>query len=235
MVTLTIFYGILFFFIRAQTKGLRTPTTTDQQATHDLGTTANGTQWEVSLGTSDDIESCPAHPSGPVIITKSVSISTEANPRTHRPQITAQRTYRRINKVSVTLLIYPLLYLILTMPICIARIAAFAGQDLGLPFTYSGAALFESTGFVNVLLYTSTRKGLVSWNRLAFWKKDANESSGRTGRQTGGDAGEIVNLESLQRVRLSSKASSVAPLKDEINTREESDEDSHLESGDVLR
>ena len=204
-------------------------------------------RWEVRLETSnDDLEASPARPSGPVIVTKSVSIYTEAppNPKPPRSNKSARRTYQRLNKVSVTLLIYPILYMILTMPISIARIAAFAGQEWGLPFVYFGAALFECTGWINVLLYTSTRKGLVSWNRLKFWKKDENNLRPLNGptwrwstRDTPGD--EMVNFDSVQSARKTSKssASSIATLKEEIsrdarrNTMEgvESDEDSHLE------
>jgi hypothetical protein len=129
-----------------------------------------------------------------------------------------------MNKVSVTLIIYPVLYMIVTLPICISRIAEFAGKDMGLPFVYFGAALFECTGWMNVLLYTSTRKGIVSWNRLAFWKKNENDlrpSSGWTGRWnvrgTLGD--EMVNLDSVQSTRVTSKspASSLAALKEEVS------------------
>jgi hypothetical protein len=206
MATLTVFYSILFFFLRAQTKRLRTT----GHKTDDLRTT--DMQWEVS--TSDDVE---APNLARVMVTKSVLVSTEEQ---RAAQQKTQPTHRRMNKVSVTLLIYPLLYMILTMPICIARIAEFVGRDLGLPFTYSGAALFECTGFVNVLLYTSTRKGLVSWNHLKFWKKRERTSQ----RQ-------VINLESpLERFR--SKASSIAPLKGESvqSAGPDSDEDSQLES-----
>lgn len=204
------------------------------------------TQWEVRLGTSgDDLEASPPHPSGPVIVTKSVSIYTEAspNPRLPRHNAGARRTYDRMNKVSVTLLIYPILFTIVTLPICISRIAEFAGQEWGLAFVYFGAALFECTGWINVLLYTSTRKGLVSWNRLKFWKMNENDlklSSGRTGRWSARDTPgvEMVDLDSVQRARTASKssASSIEALKEEIsrgarkNALEgvESDEDLHL-------
>jgi hypothetical protein len=246
MATLAVLYSILFFFLRAQTKRfLKASTTTDQQ-TADDSTIPTNAQWEVRLGASDDdLEASPARPSGAVIVTKSVSIYTEAspNPRPPRPNLTTQRTYDRMNKVSVTLLLYPILFTIVTLPICISRIAEFAGQEWGLTVVYFGAALFECTGWINVLLYASTRKGLVSWSRLKFWKRDENDmrpSSGRTARwnarDTPGD--EMINLDSVQRARITSKssASSIAALKEEIsrgagqNAIEgvESDEDSHL-------
>jgi len=114
--------------------------------------------------------------------------------------------------------------MIVTMPISIFRIAEFAGQNWGITFVHFSAALFECTGWINVLLYTSTRKGLVSWNRLAFWRRDENDlrpSSGRTGRWNarGAPGDEMVNLDSVQRARMASKssASSLAALKEEIS------------------
>src|SRR5271155_1062443 len=187
MATLTILYSVLFFFLRAQTKHLIAGTTTDHPTTDDLRMTTHS-QWEVTLGTEgDDVEAAPPRPDGGVIVTKSVVVYTEGptDSRTPRPNAPARRTYNRMNKVSVTLLIYPVLYILLTMPISISRIAQFAGQQWGLTFAHFGAALFSCTGFINVLLYTSTRKGLVSWSRMKFWKRDENDlrpSTGRTGR-----------------------------------------------------
>jgi hypothetical protein len=227
MATLTILYSILFFLLRARTKSLlNASTTTDQQTVDDLTTTTN-TQWEVRFTTSDDDpEASPARPSGPVIVTKSVSIYTEALPNPPPPpqcNANARRTYDRMNKVSVVLLIYPILYVIVTMPIVINRVAQFAGQEFGLTFAYFGATLFQCTGWINVLLYTSTRKGLISWNRLKFWKRDVNDlrpSRGRTGRRSARATleNEMVNFDSVQRAQITSKqsASSTSALKEEI-------------------
>jgi hypothetical protein len=225
MATLTILYSILFFFLRAQTKRLlkESGTTTDQHTVDDMTMTTN-TQWEVRLGNSDDdLEASPARPSGPVIVTKSVSICTEAhpNPRPPRSNVNGRRTYHQVNKVSVTLLIYPILYMILTLPISVSRIAEFAGQEWGLTVVYFSAALFECTGWINVLLYTSTRKGLVSWNRLKFWKRDKNNlnpSNGRTERWSacGTPGDEMVNFDSVRKTSTPS-ASSIADLKEEIS------------------
>ena len=73
------------------------------------------------------------------------------------------------------------------------------------------------------MLYTSTRRGLVSWNRLAFWKRDDNvsrPSGGRTRRWAARDTQghEMVNFDSPQMTRPASKtsASSIAGLKEEM-------------------
>jgi hypothetical protein len=216
MATLTILYSILFFFLRAQTKGLLKSSVTDEQTADDVKMTTN-TERVVRLGTSDeDLEASP-DPSGPVT-------EAQPNPRTPRPNASARRTYHQVNKVSVTLLIYPVVYMILNMPISMARIAEFAGHDWGITFLHFGAALFECTGWINVLLYTSTRKGLVSWNRLTFWKRDNNvskPSSGRRGRWTARDTpgDELVKFDSAHMTRLTSKTSesSITALKEEMS------------------
>jgi hypothetical protein len=46
----------------------------------------------------------------------------------------------------------------------IARLRQFAGLNPSLAFTYGAAAVFDCQGFVNVILYTSTRKGLIPWD-----------------------------------------------------------------------
>jgi hypothetical protein len=145
MATLTILYSILFLLLRARTKSLLNAiTTTDQQTTDqqtvDDLTTTTDTQWEVRFTTSDDDpEASPARPSGPVIVTKSVSIYTKASPNPAPPpqcNANARRTYDRTNKVSIVLLIYPILYVIVTMPIVINHVTQFAGQEFGLTFAY---------------------------------------------------------------------------------------------------
>jgi len=240
MATLTILYSILFFFLRSQTKRLlNANTTTDHQTVDDLNPTSN-TQWEVRLGTDNDPEgSSPASPSGPVLVTKSVSIFTEGNPNSTmpRPNHAARQTYHRINKVSTTLLIYPVLYVIVTLPISLSRIAQFAGQQWGLTFAHFGAALFECTGWINVLLYTMTRKGLVSWNRLQFWKrqeKNVRRTAAWNTRNIQG--GEMDTFDPIHGGRMYPKpsdSSSVATLKEDIPRHSghkgaESDDDSQL-------
>jgi hypothetical protein len=249
MATLTILYSILFFFLRAQTKGLLKPSSATGQytAADDFTPPTNAAQWQVTLGTPDgDPEAYPAPTSGLVVVTRSVTIRTEA-PSNSRPSLPNgdARTYHRLTRVSVTLLIYPILYVILTLPISMARIAEFAGHEWGLAFLHFGAGLFECTGWINVLLYTSTRKGLVSWNRLTFWRKGANNAGplrARTAKWNHFRAApedemdEFGSVKSARRITSKTSASSVAALKNEFPTRAgakatesgESDDDSHF-------
>jgi len=62
------------------------------------------------------------------------------------------------------LLIYPSVYILLTLPLAIERLLAFENKTWGYKGTYVGAGLFDSLGFVNAILYTSTRKGIIDWS-----------------------------------------------------------------------
>jgi hypothetical protein len=55
--------------------------------------------------------------------------------------------------------------MLLTIPISVTRIAEFAGKTFSLPIIYFTVAMFCCLGLANVILYTSTRKGLIPWGR----------------------------------------------------------------------
>lgn len=82
-----------------------------------------------------------------------------------------ESAYKRINHVSKTLLLYPIAYLCCSMPITTARIAQFTGAPVPIPVVFFAAGIYGATGFVNVVLYTVTRKGIVSFDWLRRWRK----------------------------------------------------------------
>jgi hypothetical protein len=73
---------------------------------------------------------------------------------------------QRIHGVSVKLLLYPAIYVALTLPLSILRLYQFSGQSFNLKTIYFGASLWQLQGFCNVILYTTTRKGIVSWDSV---------------------------------------------------------------------
>jgi hypothetical protein len=78
---------------------------------------------------------------------------------------------KKLNNVSNTLLAYPIAYICCILPITSARIAQFTGAPVPIPVVFFAAGFYASTGFVNVILYTVTRKGIVSFEMLRFWRK----------------------------------------------------------------
>ena len=61
------------------------------------------------------------------------------------------------------------------MPLSITRLSQFAGKQPSLTAVYASATIFCCSGLVNVLLYTATRKGIISWNWL--WPKRRNSNA----------------------------------------------------------
>jgi len=105
-------------------------------------------------------------------MTTSVKVTNEARPvqKQSKPHDT-ERAKRRMNTIAVTLLCYPAAYLCLTMPLSVARVAIYCGANFSPAVSYIVIAIFGSSGWVNVLLYTITRKGIVSWDWILFWRR----------------------------------------------------------------
>lgn len=160
MFALSILYCILFFYIRIQLKSFRN--LASSSSGHNTGNEPKNWQANLEAG-------IPAQPLTPqqIITTQTVTITTEDRNAPRRRHVTeADRTHRRMNQVALTLLCYPVAYIALTITLCITRLAQFGNRNWGLTPIYVGASIFECTGFVNVLLYTATRRGIISWNWL---------------------------------------------------------------------
>ena len=177
MFALTILYCILFIYIRVQLKNFRAAASTTEHTT-----SQELRSWQANLEAG-----VPTDPTSPrQIITKTtVTVMTEDRPSTilsgaQRSRNEADRAHRRMNKVAVTLLIYPIIYICLTMPLSITRLSQFAGNNWGLPAIHAAAAIYCCSGWCNVLLYTATRKGIISWDWLFGKKKKSKISKSDT-------------------------------------------------------
>jgi hypothetical protein len=158
MFSLTIMYCVLFCFIRIRSRKLvnvSTTATSEHEATRELQT------WQVSTETGEDVQYTT---SSNFFKMKSTTVAMEDGPtQSNRTRSSRFPADRRMNRVSRTLLCYPIIYIILTMPIAVSRLCEFAGKNWSLISVYIGGCLFMSSGFFNVLLYTTTRKGIISW------------------------------------------------------------------------
>jgi hypothetical protein len=94
------------------------------------------------------------------------STNTDVSERTTRSNESGGETnpLGRIHSVSVKLLLYPAIYVALTLPLSILRLYQFSGRSFDLKTIYFGAAWWQLQGFFNVILYTTTRRGIVSWD-----------------------------------------------------------------------
>ncbi|KAI6002223.1 hypothetical protein F5J12DRAFT_224173 [Pisolithus orientalis] len=59
------------------------------------------------------------------------------------------------------MIFYPLVYIILVLPISAARFSKFMGHDVPFPVTGFAATLYASSGLINTILYTLTRPKLM--------------------------------------------------------------------------
>ena len=187
MVALTFLYCLVFFYIRYQLKKFSTETSsTDKQISgYELDT-----QWRSDL---EALPNPPPTPSGQILTTRTVTVTTQdrrpseatvtatgfslsfRNIHTEHSQLLARK---RMLQVARSLLWYPLIYLVVTAPLTIGRLATFANNSWAVMCIFVGAAFYASGGFFNVLLYTSTRKGIVSWSWFG-WKKRSRRRKSR--------------------------------------------------------
>lgn len=95
----------------------------------------------------------------------------------------------KMHRVSKVLLCYPIIYNVLSLPTAIPRLGQFAGQTWGITAAYTAAALGLLLPLANVILYTSTRKGIINWSWLCSKRK--SKSSNRGGNLSSGSYGAV--------------------------------------------
>lgn len=154
MFALAIIYVVLFFYIRVQsTKFANMTSSTEQASSHRLQT------WRASVDVGNG-----KHPIAPQKITRTVTAIVEDAPAPQRfGRAEEDRALRRMNQAAFKLLAYPILYFCLTVPIGTVALASLAGH-IWLNPVYIASCFYGSTGWANVILYTATRKGIISWN-----------------------------------------------------------------------
>jgi len=60
-----------------------------------------------------------------------------------------------------TFLLYPLIYVLCTVPLAAGRIASMAGNDVSLGYFCFAGAMIASAGWLDVVLYSTTRRAIV--------------------------------------------------------------------------
>ena len=146
MLALTILYTCLFFYIRIQVKEFRKATSTSE----------NISSSEIGYPTQDN--DSPHFTNNAIMVTMESATQAQMN--------VGNNARQNMNRISVALLLYPAVYMILVLPVAIARISEFAGKGFSLTAVYAGACLFSLQGFAQVVLYTTTRKGIIPYDRI---------------------------------------------------------------------
>ena len=140
MFVLTILYSSLFHFIRKRSKVFSGSTISERKLTNERRA------W-FAIGHSPPPD-----------------VRAESRSTVHGQYISSPQ--RRLHNVSFTLLCYPVIYFVLVLPLTISRLMEFANRSWSLIAVYVGATLFACQGWVNVLLYTATRQGIISWHEI---------------------------------------------------------------------
>ncbi|KAL4868633.1 hypothetical protein BDV12DRAFT_185835 [Aspergillus spectabilis] len=68
---------------------------------------------------------------------------------------------KRLRRVVGYMIIYPIAYIVLSLPLAAGRMATARGNTPGIVYFCVSGALITSSGLVDVLLYTLTRKNLI--------------------------------------------------------------------------
>ena len=183
MAALTFLYCLVFFYIRSQLRkfSAETNSSTDRHSSFQ-----ELERWHVDLEVGTPItETAPRQ----IMTTRMVSVTTEdrgtalATDPTEAVPISLRNTptnqshllaRRRMLQVARSLLWYPLVYLCVTAPLTIARLAQFADDDWAHTCIFVGAAFYASAGWCNVILYTTTRKGIIHWSWCGWNRKCRN-------------------------------------------------------------
>jgi len=67
----------------------------------------------------------------------------------------------RARDVAKLMAVYPLVYVICTLPLATARTASMAGRDIPMAWLLCAGAMITSNGWLDVLLYAATRRILI--------------------------------------------------------------------------
>ena len=150
IMTFTILYCILFFYICMKLKSFQI-TTPIAKASID-----EPQQWSTNLEAGSE-KPLPALP----------PMMDLASPVTFSSQGTDEdQTQKRTKEEALKLLFYPLLFTCFAMPFTVARVAQLAGDKWSFLAIDIGACFYCSSGWVNVVVYVAIRKGLISWEWL---------------------------------------------------------------------
>ena len=101
------------------------------------------------------------------------------------PTAAQSSTYHKVDRAAQFMVLYPLTYIILTLPLSAGRMWSMAHNSANLPNKYSltAGALIAASGFVDSLLYTLTRRALL---KSSTPDGPANNGSGGNSRAASG-------------------------------------------------
>jgi hypothetical protein len=79
---------------------------------------------------------------------------------------------RRLNRVVSYMVMYPIVYIVLTLPLSAGRMASVSGNGPSVAYFCVAGAMMTLSGFCDVLQYTLTRKSVVLEAETRSKKRD---------------------------------------------------------------
>lgn len=68
---------------------------------------------------------------------------------------------RRLRRVTGVMVLYPIAYIVLSLPLAAGRMAMAQGHQPSVSYFCAAGAIIASSGLVDVIMYTLTRKALI--------------------------------------------------------------------------
>jgi hypothetical protein len=97
-------------------------------------------------------------------------------------------TERKMSLAAIYMILYPVAYVIVTLPLAAGRIASLAGNKPSLNYLLVGGCFMTSAGWIDCILYAFTRRAFLT----ASLPNTNNARSPRHSRKGGGDDIELA-------------------------------------------
>jgi hypothetical protein len=106
---------------------------------------------------------------------------------------------QRVTRAARYMVVYPVIYVVLTMPLAAGRVSAMVGRNPSLVYYCVAGALMSSCGVIDVILYISTRKALVK-SSVGVKGSQPGELSEMNRSNPRSEMGQCINV--VQQVRM---------------------------------
>ncbi len=153
-IALTLVYVILFIYIRVHAKRFHEATVSQTERSREIQERRSSETSQTTFANQS---------SKPQLSNFQIDEESSRNATTNH----LLSTHHCMNKVAYSLLFYPFSCIFHTLPVAILRVVNFSGtSSSNYGAVYFAVSLYCCSGWTTVLLYTATRKGLISWNWL---------------------------------------------------------------------
>ena len=88
---------------------------------------------------------------------------------------------RRVRRVTGYMVLYPLAYTILSLPLAAGRMAFASGRGLSISYYCAAGAMIACSGVADVIMYVLTRRALLLNSQSSSYNEPTAESGGVTG------------------------------------------------------